>query len=354
MTSLSVLPHFFDLVVDLFLLSNLPYTSSLHVSMSSAHSPLNDRYLDRLGLSPTTNVSTPSLTLLQTLQEQHLATIPFENTAQHGVTQHGPAVLDIKQNAYKVLDCHRGGVCYEVNSLFSSWLEELGYIVFRVPAYVYVREAGFRPEPTHMILMVQCSSTAIIDMNNSEDDKIYYYVDVGFGEPPLQPLKYNRKYLSGIEQTTCDGMRSRFRWFNETKCNEGDTVLLEWFRDGAWQPRLKWSYAASMCNTPLKVFDQGLKIIQQPDSNFSQRLICCLLTRDCKLTLAGNAFKTTQPRGLDGITVEPIIAVVESNEEGRYILKRRFGIPLQASNGLDLGGSQQSYSSTGYFSQFQQ
>jgi len=87
------------------------------------HVPLVSRYFARLKLSPSEFDELPTVKKLQAIQEAHLAQIPFENLAQHGCSQ--PAVLDTTEIAHKILDCRRGGFCFELNGLLAEFLEEL-------------------------------------------------------------------------------------------------------------------------------------------------------------------------------------------------------------------------------------
>ena len=337
--------------------------SSLAHAIIIMPSSLTPRYLARLGMPSNTipnaddvvamntnNSGVATLELLQTIQELHLARIPFENTAQHGVDADGPAcVTDVDATAHKILDRHRGGFCFELNGLLGEWLTELGYKVCRVPARVYTGEC-FQDEPSHMVLIVQCCGC---DTTATR----LYYVDVGFGEPPLQPLVYyGPDGLYGQEQITCEGMCSRFSLVkNDNGDEDDDTVVLSWFRDGAWRPRLKWSYQASLllhggtAGPTLAEFRDGLQRVLDNSSIFAQKLIACRLTRDQKVTLAGHRLKITQPRGLDNNSSDNddnnaeafIVQEVQTNGEGRKVLETHFGIPYSSSEGLDLDESRQ-------------
>jgi N-hydroxyarylamine O-acetyltransferase len=253
------------------------------------------------------------------LQSRHLACIPFENLSQHGANH--AATLNVHKTAEEILDQKRGGFCFELNGLFATLLKELGYKLTLVPAIVYAGDdVGFRHHPTHLILMVKC-----------QDNDALYYSDVGFGEPPLHPLRYN----FDCEQVTPESMTSKFVMDN-------DDVTLYWLKDGEWKPRLQWSYQASLLgeNGPeLSAFEDALSRVLQPDSIFSQKLICCLLTGTSKLTLAGHKLKITKPRQFPSQLVEPKVEEVESEEQARQLLQDRFGIPLASSHGLDLNKS---------------
>ena len=339
---------------------------------------MTSRYLARLGLESNSKLlfestGVSSIERLRLIVERHLAQIPFENTAQHGVRTHphGVPTLDLERTAHKLLDLGRGGFCFELNGLLATWLEQeedMKYTVCRVPAVVY--RGHFDGPATHMALIVHChcdnENSRNAGVNSEEDDELQqlYYVDVGLGEPPLQPLAYGPAWL-GKEQTTCEGMRSRLDLILPASDDDDDdnqnrnepVVQLSWYRNGKWVPRLQWSYAASLrgaqgSSLTDPCFHDGLAHVLRPSSNFSQKLICCRLTRDCKLTMAGHRLKTTQPRGFgsddddnDGgkVAESPIITEVEivSNEEARRVLETHFGIPWPSSEGLNLDLSRQ-------------
>jgi len=211
---------------------------------------------------------------------------------------------------------------------------------------------------------VQCGGCD--DTTTTTANTRLYYVDVGFGEPPLQPLLYYDGHdgLFVQEQNTCEGMCSQFsRVKNDSGDGDDDSVVLSWYRDGAWRPRLQWSYPASLLllgdsNTgpTLPEFRDGLQRVLHPSSIFAQKLIACRLTRDQKVTLAGHRLKITQPRGLDNHSAsnaddnnnnnnnkaEPfIVQEVQTNDEGRKVLETHFGIPFSSSEGLNLDESRQ-------------
>lgn len=78
----------------------------------------------------------------------------------------------------------------------------------------------------------------------------------------------------------------------------------------------------------------GLKRVLEADSIFSQKLIVCKLNREEKITLAGNRLKRTGPPRFS--TADPVYQTIESNKAAREVLRHVFGIPLEASEGLDL------------------
>ena len=280
---------------------------------------LQSRYFDRLGISePEAHElsSNPSKENLAKIVEAHLACITFDNLAQHGL----PLIptLDTTITAQKILDEKRGGFCYEVNALLAELLLELGYPVKRVPAVIHA-ELGFRDISTHVILIVTASGRD-------------WYVDVGLGEPPIHPLKYELN----TEQKTPEGMESRIviqcqGGDNNSETRDGSVVsILEWKRGNAWLPRLKWEFDHP--GQDLKDFQPGLDYTMGDTSIFHKKLIVCKINRDEKLTLSGTRLKRTTPRfGPDSIA---IVEELESEEEIKKILEDKFGISDASS--LDL------------------
>jgi N-hydroxyarylamine O-acetyltransferase len=300
------------------------------VSRRLATMALSPRYYDRLKLDPATLDSAPSLSKLQRIQEAHLAQIPFENSAQHG-TIGGPAVLNVAATAVKILDRKRGGFCYELNGLLADFLEELGYGVTRVLAFVN-SDQGFREVATHMFLVVYC-------LPDTTDESMHY-VDVGFGEPPIHPLRYDEKHF-GAEQRTPEGMRSKIS--RPESDDSEDIVICEWYRSGQWIPRLRWSLRDSKLRSSGPKADdlsRSLAWVQEESSIFSLKLIACILTRDKKITLAGNQLKITgPPRFADNDDAVVSIQHLDSVKEVRDAMSEIFDIPLAESEGLDLAKS---------------
>jgi N-hydroxyarylamine O-acetyltransferase len=285
--------------------------------------PLATRYFRRLGLDPDQLDARPTIEKLQAIHEAHLSKIPFENLAQHGCSR--PAVLDAQQTALKILDRNRGGFCFELNGLLAELLTELGYGVCRIPAFVYINEVAFAEKATHLVLVVVCQP--------GTEQESTWFVDVGFGEPSIHPLRYD---AFDEEQITTEGMRSKF-------ARKGDDVVLHWFRaSDEWVPRLKWNYEDSLLgsNGPaLSSFEAALAVVHGSSSIFAQKLIVCLLTRENKLTVAGNRLKVTGPPRFPEQDATPIVRSLESEDEVREILRDDFGIPFEETQGICLGKS---------------
>jgi N-hydroxyarylamine O-acetyltransferase len=270
-------------------------------------------YARRLGLQESyllgDVVTEPDHALLCNLQERHLARIPFENLGQHG-GKGGTVTLDFHAIANKILKRHRGGFCLELNNLFAKLLEKCGFSVTIVPATVF-KETFDGVEPSHICLIVKIQGSC-------------YYVDVGFGEPPLHPLKLEFH----TEQVTPEGMLSRL-----TPDKDGN-VILQWYKDGAWVPRLRWKLAdASAESVSLSDMSPLLQEVSKEDSIFAKKLVVCRLTREQKFTVAGSTYKVTgSPRfpRQDSESSVPISRTEGLNlEQIQEILWSEFGIPAE-------------------------
>jgi N-hydroxyarylamine O-acetyltransferase len=281
---------------------------------------LSCRYFKRLGLSQDRIDQSPTLAMLQAICEAHLENIPFENLSQHGLSE--PASVNVDQIANKILGRHRGGFCFELNGLLAELLTELGYKLVRVIAHVY-KNGGYIEDATHLFLMV----TVADPKRNNEEAK--FLVDVGMGEPPIHPLRYD----FDAPQCTPEGMVSRF-------VKIGGDVALEWLdiQSGNFVPRYKFKAEdASIegAGPAFGDFAENLKKVHYPDSIFEQKLVVCSLTRSQKKTLAGNRLKITGPPRFDK-DVFPSVKELGDVDDVRAVLMSEFGIPLDETDELQL------------------
>lgn len=302
-------------------------------------------YLERLrlwsGAPPPPTIST-----LRQIQRAHLEHVPFENLEQHRAG--GRVSLALEDLVEKVIRRRRGGFCFELNGLLAELLEALGFFVRRVPAVVFAGAAGWRGVPTHIFLLVAEPPNGA---PAGEDSERLWFADVSFGEPPLEPL---RLWLDGREQTTAEGMISRFviddhpeEATSPTKSEldlpkDSALVVLEWNTDGAWKPRIRFSLSdvtASDRGPCLEDFQRNCDEVLR-EGPFTQKLIMCTLTETEKRTLAGATFKVTKPRfgGEQVITelAEPSAEPKTVVEAAQQVMLENFGISLEESKDLDL------------------
>ncbi|UXP33647.1 arylamine N-acetyltransferase [Reichenbachiella agarivorans] len=124
---------------------------------------------------------------LKLLHRNHLLHIPFENLDIH---MHREIILDIDRIFYKVLIQRRGGFCFELNGLFYSLLQSLGFDTHLIGASVYDASGGVGPALSHAAILTSVNQST-------------YLCDVGFGDAFLTPkllypgeiqMDYNRYY----------------------------------------------------------------------------------------------------------------------------------------------------------------
>lgn len=127
-----------------------------------------DRYLNRIGI----NTVQPTIESLQQLQNNHMSHIPFENL---DTTKDIWIPLDLEMIYKKVIENHRGGLCFEINPLFQKLLNNIGFRTMMVTGTVQMSENNWGQENTHL--------TTLVDINN-----VLYLTDVGFGNSSRHPI----------------------------------------------------------------------------------------------------------------------------------------------------------------------
>ncbi len=243
-------------------------------------------YLSRINAGP--EILGPTVESLRFLQRKHLLAVPFENLDIHWQK---PIIIDIDKFHEKVVTNRRGGFCYELNGLFIELLRSLGFQTRLISARVF-NGTEFGPEFDHAAIIATIG-----------DDE--YLADVGFGEFSTEPLIFSL----GAEQHDPAGIfvvrRFNYEYFEVAK-RDGDEWKSEYiFKD---IPR-ELSEFAEMCD-----FQQ-----YSPDSHFTKRKICSILTPEGRKTLTDGAFIITG-RG------NRIETAVSSEEDFETTLAKEFGM----------------------------
>lgn len=122
-----------------------------------------EKYLERIGFSWDGQANRENLARVL---RRHLETVPFENLDFY----HNPTELPLDHDHVydKVVNRHRGGVCFELNGLFGWLLEQMGY-----QARPVLLRVMLAPEPNPI-----SHRGSIVKLEGKE-----YYCDVGFGGP---------------------------------------------------------------------------------------------------------------------------------------------------------------------------
>jgi len=244
-----------------------------------------DAYLKRLEI--TIDVEN-SLKTLQNLHRAHAFTIAFENFNVH---LKRPIPLDKENLFQKLIVEKRGGYCYELNTLFSFLLQEIGFNVTHLigrPLYGY--KNALRPR-THMVLKVETEGKEFL-------------CDLGFG---------GRGLIEPIELI-----------FNQESIQFDDIFKLVPHTDGYELQSLigdDWVPLYSFDLHKQQLIDYELANfynMHSPDSRFTQQLICAKPTSKGRILLLDKKFKHYE----DG---KSKIVTIQTAKEYDEILHKYFG-----------------------------
>ncbi|EME54534.1 arylamine N-acetyltransferase family protein [Amycolatopsis decaplanina] len=245
-------------------------------------------YLDRLGLD---RPATADVAALRTLQERHLAVVPFENLSIH---LGEPIVLDSEALFDKIVRRRRGGFCYELNGLFAALLRELGFDVALSSAKVFRPDGTLGPPFDHAVVHVDLDEP--------------WLADVGFGRFSRFPLR-----LTATEaQADPEGE------FLILDAPHGDIDVL---RDGEPQYRIERRPRALDEFVPTAFWQST-----SPDSHFTRGPTCSLPSGHGRVTLAGDKLIVTT----HGVREETRLS---SDPEILDTYRKEFGIELARAPG---------------------
>ncbi|NEN81247.1 arylamine N-acetyltransferase family protein [Paenibacillus elgii] len=139
-------------------------------------------YLQRIEAAEPVQLTLDGLTQLQ---KRHVTRIPFENL---DILRGIPIALRTEDLFDKLVNRRRGGVCYELNGLFSELLRRTGFETHMIAATVYRGEGEWGTEGSHATNLVRLEGRL-------------YLVDVGFGgNSPRRPVP-----VTGEEIRDADG-----------------------------------------------------------------------------------------------------------------------------------------------------
>ena len=255
------------------------------------YSPLPDRqaYLDRIGFS---NRNVCSAEDLDALVFGHLCSVPFDNLDVIG-SQREPSIL-IGDLFDKIVTQKRGGYCYELNSLFSRLLLDLGFDVYVAMA----RIRWNKPEKTpysHMAVIVQL-------------DGKRWLCDVGYGGPAPRGI------LCLDEEAPQIIRGDRFRVLND-----GTYAEVRRYENGLDLPMMEILLQPT---DPVDFIPLNFHTALNPNSIFRQRPMISIHTPVGLKSFDGSVFR--EKIGKDTVREIP----VHSSFDSQKILLEEFGIPL--------------------------
>jgi len=206
---------------------------------------------------------TPNLKVLKDLQQTHLLNVPFENLDIH----YGNPI-DLDKIYHKVVKKGRGGFCYELNGLFYTLLNAIGFDSKIISARVYdSKKEGFGKEYDHLAIIVKLN-------------QVEYLVDVGFGEFAFHPLKFEMDSIQSDPRGDFVIEEYKNGYFKVSKI-EGETKSYEYIFT---KKKRALNEFAEMCN-----YHQT-----SPNSNFTQKKLISKPTEIGRITITGNTLKITE------------------------------------------------------------
>jgi N-hydroxyarylamine O-acetyltransferase len=220
----------------------------------------------------------PDAETLASLQDAHVRSVPFENLDIHlGV----PLTLDVDGLFEKVVERRRGGFCFELNGLFHALLRSLGYHAWLVEARQLEEDGSLGPRYDHARILTVVDGETLL-------------VDVGNGASPRGPIG-----LRDDEQTV-GHQRYRVR-------EHGDRLISDRFTNGAWEPG--WTFDTQARD--LEDFAERCDYHQHaPESHFTQKPLCSMVTEDGHVTLSDRTFIVTKDDERSESVVDDPLAVL--------------------------------------------
>jgi N-hydroxyarylamine O-acetyltransferase len=236
----------------------------------------------------------PVVTTLRALQIAHMRTVPFENLDIH---LQQPITLELESLFDKIVLRRRGGFCYELNGLFASLLENLGFFVELLSARDANEDGSYGPEFDHLALHVRCP----------HDASIPWLVDVGWGDTFQEPLRLDcrEEQVQGLRGYRIDLQNEYYSLWQHNY-------------DGTWEKH----YRFSLQPRSLAEFEPMCRYHQtSAESPFTQNRICTLATEEGRISLDGSRLIST-------VNGERRERPVRDEADYLRILRERFGVVI--------------------------
>lgn len=259
----------------------------------------------------------PTIDTLSELQRCHILTVPFENLSVFGKEK---IILSKEWLFDKIVRRHRGGFCFELNTMFSFLLNYFGFKYKIHAGMVYSRKTGrIGPPCDHRVLVV-----------NIEGE--LWLTDVAFGDSCWMPLRLTglaeqQEQQSGIYRIRKDG---DFYIFEEkVKIIVDDfgreEMVKEQFTspgDPSWAPRYGFDLIPRQTEDFHKMLDYHQTDAKSP---FTHDRICTVAKPCGRVTLSGSKIVTTTYLGDHKIKKESK-EILGGEEEVVEELEQKFGI----------------------------
>ena len=261
----------------------------------------------------------PTIDALSELQRCHILSVPFENLSVYGKEK----IFLTKNWLFdKIVRRHRGGFCYELNTIFSLLLGHFGFKHQIHAAMVYNRYTGLLGPPCdHEILAINIGEGLWLS-------------DVGFGDAFKTPLPFSalpepQEQQSGIYRIRKDG--DEFLYEEKLRIIVNESDLEEMVREKItahpqWAPRYKFDLI------PRTVGDfHGMLLYHQtdPSATFTHGRVCTMAMPWGRITLSGSKIVTTTYLG-DNKVKKETKELLGGEEEIAKELEQKFGMRREA------------------------
>ncbi len=245
-------------------------------------------YLNRIGLNE--NDIELSYEFLSLLQYAHVTSVPYENL---DIIDGIPLSLEVDDIFDKVVTSGRGGYCFELNSLFSALLCELGFHTRSFFAR-FLRGESTLPIRRHRLIGAECEGKL-------------YICDVGMGQgAPRHPL------------LLCEGVVQE--QFGESYKFERDDLhgwILYDLHEGEWR---KFCSFTEELQTDADFVPTSFYCEKHPASPFNKTAMVAIKTPDGRKAINDRDFKI--------FCGNQLVYIEEGITDERFceILKSEFGI----------------------------
>ena len=220
------------------------------------------KYLDRIRY---TGSLTPTAETLRALNRAQMLTVPYE-TIDIRLGIRPSLAHDVVYS--KIVTHHRGGWCYELNSLFGWLLRQLGFDVTFLSARILslYQEGKSGPEFEHLVLLVQLDQPWLVDVGHGEvfdyplplvsgievteitaDIRLKQQGELWFLSRRINELEWAPMYMFTLKPRSLRDFNDQIEWINQTKCN--------WYKNNTLVIRSTTNGKIALCTDRLSVWE---------------------------------------------------------------------------------------------------
>ncbi|MEQ9279363.1 MAG: arylamine N-acetyltransferase [Balneola sp.] len=200
----------------------------------------------------------------------------------------------------KIITNQRGGYCYELNYLFHSLLNQVGFDNHLISARIF-DDGKYGPEHDHMSI--------IVNLND------LWLVDVGFGDLFIEPIKIK----ADVQQ------EDQFKFYKIVEINADEYILYESLKINT---DFKVKYKFNSRPKAITDFDEQNMFKQtSKESYFVRNRICTIPTQNGRKTIFNNTYKVRNKGKVD-------LTEIKGNEELSKLLESQFNITMTTKKGI--------------------